>query len=106
MKILVDECVPKQIIRFFPDHTVLTVPQAGWSGIKNGELIKLAEEQFDVFITSDQNIRYQQNLSNRKIAIIELSSNDRDIILASGEKIIKAFLSIRSNEYLEIKLSK
>jgi hypothetical protein len=104
MKILIDECVPRQIARFFQDHTVLTVPQSGWSGIKNGALIKLAEEQFDVFITSDQNIRYQQNLSNRRIAIIELSSNDRNTILASGEKIMQAFLSIKTNEYIEIKL--
>ena len=47
----------------------------GWTGIKNGDLVRLAEEQFDVFVTSDQNLRYQQNLEGRRIAIAELSTN-------------------------------
>ena len=48
----------------------------GWAGIKNGDLIRQAEEQFDVFVTSDQDLRYQQNLRARRIAIVELSTND------------------------------
>jgi hypothetical protein len=104
MKILVDECVPRQIIRFFPEHDIRTVPEIGWSGIKNGDLILQAEKEFDIFITSDQNIRYQQNLKNRKIAIIELSTNERDVILSSGDKIISAVQSAREQSYLEISL--
>src|SRR5947209_147181 len=104
MKILVDECVPRQITRFFPEHEIHTVPGIGWSGTKNGELIQRAENQFDIFITSDHNIRYQQNLKGRKIAIIELSTNERDIILSSREKIILAVQSAREKDYLEISL--
>jgi hypothetical protein len=47
----------------------------GWTGIKNGDLVRLAEEQFDVFVTSDQNLRYQQNLEGRRIAIVAAPSS-------------------------------
>src|SRR5258708_7713683 len=105
MKILVDECVPRQLCNFFPDHDIRTVREIGWSGIKNGELIQRAEKEFDVFITSDQNIRYQQNLQNRRIAIVELSTNDSDVILSSREKIILAVLSVKETEYIQAKLT-
>lgn len=104
MNILVDECVPRQLSRFFPDHRIRTVQEIGWSGIKNGELILRAEEQFDLFITSDLNIRYQQNLTDRKIAILELSTNDWNTIRSSKEKIMLAVESIKGIDYLEVKL--
>ncbi|MFI5262915.1 MAG: DUF5615 family PIN-like protein [Candidatus Kapaibacterium sp.] len=104
MRILVDECVPRQLCRFFPDHEIQTVREIGWSGIKNGELIRRAEERFDIFITSDQNIRYQQNLTNRKIAIIELSTNDRDTIISSSHKVILSVQSVQPSDYLEVTL--
>ena len=56
----------------------------GWSGIRNGELLQRAEGEFDLFITSDQNIRYQQNLAGRVIAILELSTNDLRRIQAAA----------------------
>lgn len=59
MRILVDECVPAPIQRQFTNHACSTVQVRGWGGIKNGDLLQLAEGEFDVFITSDQNIRYQ-----------------------------------------------
>jgi hypothetical protein len=52
------------------------VQAQGWGGIRNGDLLQRAEGEFDLFITSDQNIRYQQNLTGRAIAILELSTND------------------------------
>lgn len=57
-------------------HDCTTAQRQGWGGLKNGELIQKVEEKFDLFITSDQNIRYQQNLHGRRIAILELSTND------------------------------
>ncbi len=104
MRILVDECVPRQIVRFFQNDEIHTVPEMGWSGIKNGELIKLAEVQFDIFITSDRNLRYQQNLTDRKISIIELSTKDRDIILSSREKISHSVSTLNDKSYLEVVL--
>lgn len=104
MRILVDECVPRQIVQFFQNDEIHTVPELGWSGIKNGELIKLAEAKFDIFITSDRNLRYQQNLTDRKISIVELSTNDRDMILSSREKIIHSVSTLSDKSYLEVTL--
>src|ERR1051325_2049570 len=76
MRILLDECVPWPMHKILRGHSCSTVQGQGWGGIKNGELLQRAEGEFDLFITSDQNIRYQQNLTGRRIAILELSTND------------------------------
>ena len=62
MKVLLDECVPRKLKRELTEHEVLTVTEYGWSGIKNGKLLTLAEAEFDVFLTIDQNLKYQQNV--------------------------------------------
>ena len=72
MKVLLDECVPRKLRRELSEHEVLTVTERGWSGIKNGNLLALAAPEFDVFLTVDQNLKYQQNLKNFSIAIILL----------------------------------
>jgi predicted nuclease of predicted toxin-antitoxin system len=72
MKILIDECLPKKLKREFPEHDVSTVPENGWQGKKNGELLKLMVEDFDVFITIDSNLSYQQQLSEYDIAFVVL----------------------------------
>ncbi len=102
MNILLDECVPWPMRKLLSDHHCTTAQKRGWDAITNGELIALAETEFDLFITSDQNIRYQQNLTNRKIAIIELSSNDLRRILAAGVAIASAVNSIKSGDYTRI----
>jgi ABC-type siderophore export system fused ATPase/permease subunit len=73
MRILLDECVHAGLKKAFPDDAVKTVPEAGWSGIKNGKLLALIAGQFDVFLTIDQNIRFQQNLSGLSFAILFIS---------------------------------
>lgn len=67
MKILLDESLPARLAHELHGHKVVTVAEAGWSGKKNGELLKLAESKFDVFITIDQNLQYQVNLSSEFI---------------------------------------
>lgn len=74
MKILLDECVPLPMRRILDRHTCQTAQQMGWKNIRNGELLDLAEGEFDLFITADQGVRYQQNLAGRQIAIVELST--------------------------------
>jgi len=71
MKILLDECVPWPMHRILKRHSCTGVQAQGWSGIRNGDLLQRAEAEFELFITADQNIRYQQNLAGRRIAIIE-----------------------------------
>jgi hypothetical protein len=76
MRSLLDECVPWPMRRLLTGHECQTAQQAGWGGSENGRLIKLAETRFDLFIISDQNMPYPQNLGGRRITILELSSNN------------------------------
>ena len=73
MRILLDECVPRPLKRELRDYEVQTVTEVGWSGKKNGELLQLmAQEGFTILLTTDQNLRYQQNLQQAGVAIVVL----------------------------------
>ncbi len=72
MKILLDECIDWRLAGDLGSHDVKTVPQIGWAGIKNGALLNLAEKEFDVFITVDRNLSFQQNLPTFNIAVLVL----------------------------------
>jgi hypothetical protein len=98
MRILLDECVPWPMHRLLVGHECRTAKQCGWGGIKNGDLLQLAEKEFDLFITSDQNMRYQQNLAGRRIAILELSTNKLRHIEAAAEIIQTAISAIKPGE--------
>jgi Domain of unknown function (DUF5615) len=87
MRILFDECVPWPMRHLFGGHDCTSVQKRGWKGIKNGELLALAAKEFDLFITSDQSIRYQQNLLAAAIAVLELSTNDLRRIRAAAVMI-------------------
>jgi len=72
MKLLLDECIDRRFARELPGHVVRTVPQMGWATIKNGRLLRLAEKEFDVFVTVDRNLSFQQNLPKFDIAVAVL----------------------------------
>ena len=72
MRILLDESVPKKLGFELPGHFVNTVQQVGWTGLKNGELLRKAKEHFDVLVTADQNIQYQQDLATLPIPVVIL----------------------------------
>ena len=72
MRILLDESLPRDLGRDVPGHEVTTVQQAGWAGVQNGELLRRAAGRFDVLVTGDQNIEYQQNPASLPIAVIIL----------------------------------
>lgn len=74
MKILLDECLPRRLVSEFKGHEVITVPQKGWSGIKNGELLSRMGSDFDLFITVDRNLSFQQNIKNLQVAVVVLSA--------------------------------
>ena len=86
-------------------HNCTSVQAEGWSGIRNGELLNRAEGRFELFITSDQNIRYQQNLSGRKIAILELSTNDLRRIKASSDMLQEAVEQMHSFEFKRLDIA-
>ena len=104
MKILLDECVPWPLHKFLVGHQCSTAQQQGWGGIKNGDLIRLAENKFDLFVTSDQSIRYQQNLAGRQIAILELSTNDFRRIKAAAELIQSAVAEIQPKQFRQLEI--
>jgi hypothetical protein len=104
MKIPLDECVPWPMHKFLTSHGCSTAQQHGWGGIKNGDLLRLAEKEFSLFITSDQNIRYQQNLAGRQIAILELSSNAYRRIKAAAELIRSAVAKIQPKEFCQLEI--
>ena len=81
-----------------------TAQQCGWGGIKNGELLRRAEAEFNLFITSDQNIRYQQNLAGRQIAILELSTNDLRRIQSAAALIQSALGAIQPREFSRLEI--
>jgi predicted nuclease of predicted toxin-antitoxin system len=76
MRILLDESLPRRLREAFPGHEVATVAEVGWSGRQNGELLRLAATRFDVFVTADQNLQYQQNLSGLPLSIAILAGRD------------------------------
>jgi hypothetical protein len=104
MRILLDECAPWPLHRLLTSHECLTVQACGWAGIQNGKLLELAETRFDIFITTDQNLRYQQNLRSRRIAIIELSTNKLRRIANSAAMIREAIDLIKPGEYLRLEI--
>ena len=104
MNVLLDECVPWPMHRLLAGHACTTAQKRGWGGIKNGDLLRLAESEFDLFITSDQNIRYQQNLAGRRIAIIEISTNDLRRILAAAGEIQAAVAGIKAGDFRHLEI--
>ena len=70
MRILLDEDLPRRLGPLLVGHYTATVPRSGWSGIKNGQLLALASREFDVFLTMDQNLEFQQKLATLPIAVL------------------------------------
>ena len=91
MKVLLDENLPHRLRHRLGSHEAFTVSYMGWAGLKNGELLKAAEEAgFEVFFTGDQTLAYEQNLTKRCIAILVLSTIDRDILKSNAPLIAAA----------------
>ena len=103
MKILFDQGTPVPLRRYLPEHTVDTVYECGWSELSNGDLLTIAEQNhYELLITTDQNLRYQQNLATRQIAIVVLMSTSWLRIQQRTEQIQIVINNIRANDYQEI----
>ena len=100
--VILDENLPQLLRHHLADFDVVTVQYQGWAGIQNGELISLIDGKFDVFLTADQNLRYQQNLKGRKIAIVELPFIRRADIPYFVERIGAAIISAKVGDYIQI----
>ena len=104
MKILLDECVPSPLRKLLSAHECRTAQEMGWKSIRNGELLALAEGKFDLFVTADQGLAYEQNLRDRRIAILELSTNKLRAIEAAGPKLRDAIEKILPAEFRRLEI--
>ena len=105
IRVLLDENLPRKL-KGSLDAEATTVPERGWGGIKNGDLLQRAEAEFDLFITSDQNIRYQQNLAGRKIAIVVLTGTTKwSRVRLHHEHIAAVVNAATPGSYTEIPIS-
>jgi hypothetical protein len=103
MQVLFDQGTPVPLHRYLISHTVVTVFEKGWSSMQNGALLDIAEaEGFDGLVTTDQSLKYQQNLSNRRIAIVVLTTTSWAIIERGVKQITEAIDAMKPGAYVEI----
>ncbi len=102
MRILVDESLPRYTKRMLSEHTVATVQEMGWGGTKNGKLLALAEAEFDVFLTADKNLRYQQNLHGKKLSIVVFPSNRLSSVKQVKDQLLACLSVIRPGQFVEL----
>lgn len=97
-KVLLDECVDRGLAKEITGYDVLTVPESGWASIKNGELLGRAHVEFDVFITTDRNLMFQQNLPKYDLVVIVLAAKTNRLqdLLPLVPKILDAIPSAKS----------
>ena len=79
MRVLLDECIPRALRKELLGHDVKTVAEAGWAGVRNGELLRLAAKHFDLLLTVDRNLEYQQNFAGVALAVIVVHAPSNDV---------------------------
>jgi len=106
MKILLDHCVPRSLRRLLPAHEVRTTVQCGWADVDNGALLAKAAQEFDVFLTVDQNIAYQQNVQTIPLSVVMFVTRDNRI--ASLQKLIapleRALSEMNGRQFIRLPL--
>jgi predicted nuclease of predicted toxin-antitoxin system len=107
MRILFDQATPVPIRPFLEGHIVSTAAHEGWDRLQNGELLDAAEAAgFDVLVTTDKNMRYQQNLAGGKIAIIALSKQQWPEVRPHVQLIVAAVNAAKPGTYVEVEIPK
>ncbi len=102
---LLDENLPHDLRTLLTGHDVRTVAYQGWKALRNGELIQAAEDAgFDVVLTADRNMRYQQNIELRNLAIVVLDTNKRATLVRHVAEIERAVDSARAGEFISVEL--
>lgn len=103
MKILFDANTPAPLARFLKGHEVVRADQLGWQGLENGALLDAAERAgFDVLVSCDQNVPYQQNFTHRRLALLILSSNHWPTLKPLGRRIATAIDFIRAGQIVRL----
>lgn len=105
MLVLLDQATPVPIRKFLRGHTVHTAVERGWDTLKNGDLLKAAEDAgFEVFVTPDKNIRYQQNLAIRKIALLVLGNAQWPVLRRHIDRVVAAVNEARPGTYVVVEI--
>jgi len=105
MRILFDQGTPVPLRKYLTEHSVTTAYEEGWSNLSNGDLLKSAEDKgYQIFVTTDRNLRYQQNLSDRQIAIVVLLSTSWPKIRTQTDKVCGVINEIKLGDYAEISI--
>lgn len=103
MQILVDQGTPVPLRQFLPDHQIFTAYERGWSSMKNGELLQLAESNaFEMLITTDTNLKYQQNLAGRRISLVVLCTTSWSRTRANVDFVLDAVSVALPGSYREV----
>ena len=104
MRIVFDQGTPTPLRTHLIGHTVETAFELGWSNLRNGELLAMAEKSFDLLVTTDQQLKYQQNLSDRKLGVLVLMTTSWPRIQLRIPQILEAIDHMSPGEYLEFTL--
>ena len=104
MRLLFDEGTPWPLRHYLPGHEVWTTQYRGWDGKSNGELLVLARDEFDVLITVDQSIPYQQNITERDVAVVilEAGTNDMEDLIPLVPELLDRLHTLRRGEVVRI----
>ena len=102
MKILFDHGTPAPLRRQLAGHVISTAYEMGWAKLSNGDLLAAAERSFGVFITTDQNLRYQQNLGGRLLAILVLPTTSWPEIQRHINKVSDAVNALKPSDFIEL----
>ena len=106
MRVLFDHSTPGPLSRFLPGHAVTKAKDRGWDTLSNGDLLAAAEDAgFDLLVTADKNIRYQQNLEGRRIAIVVLSTPQWPLLTLHVEPVAAAINASTPGSYIEVEIS-
>jgi predicted nuclease of predicted toxin-antitoxin system len=105
MKILFDQGTPVPLRRHLPRHDVATAAEMDWSQLTNGELLAAATEAgFEVLVTTDQNLRYQQDLKERTIAVVVLMTTSWPRIAQQTDRVVDAINALGTGDYIEVEI--
>jgi hypothetical protein len=104
MRVIFDENVPAPLRKFLNPHEVTTVQEQGWAGMTYGELVRRSDKVFDVLLLADKNLRYQQNLARRQIALVELPTNRWPALQPMIPRIARAINEAAPGSYTIIDL--
>src|SRR5258708_2793166 len=106
MRVLLDECISVRVAAELPKHDVQTIRGMGWRGKKNGELLQLAASKFNVFVTIDKGLEYQQRIAHLRLGVVTpvAPSNDMDVLRPLMPRLRHAVMKVKRGQVIRVEL--